>query len=113
MAELPIEPHGLDPTPGDWKASVSNGKLLLPTQLALAAREQGVRTAEDFLSFAEAFPSAIAFVLQWPLPQVKAATSRLRRQLRDHVPPAVPESARPGHAFGAMDPRLLGNNKYR
>src|SRR4051794_22218659 len=96
------------PHPGDLKAEVRGDTLLLPRSVVKAARDNGIHTAEELLSYIEAFPTSMASVLNWTVPDMSIAIAGLKQQLRGHLPDEqidVRQRARP--AFGALDPRDL------
>jgi hypothetical protein len=67
MASVVIEADDEQVIPGDLNAHVQDDKLLLPREVADALRKDGVRTAEDLLSYMTAFPSSVAYQLHWSL----------------------------------------------
>lgn len=82
MTILAIQPDpSLIAEQGDFRArvSVKDGALLLPDELARFALQHGVRNAEDFMSFADSFPTALATFLGWTHQEVRAAAALLRK----------------------------------
>ncbi len=102
MRPLRIEPTDTDIPNGELGVVVHDGQLSVPVVLASAMREQGVRTATDFLAYATAFPTFVAEKLQWPVAEVVAATERLGVRLGIRQPAAADQ-----FAFGALDPAAL------
>jgi hypothetical protein len=75
---------------------------------------QGVRTAADLVSYMDAFPSAVAHLLHWPLRDVSAAKARLVAQLAGHEPAeALRSPSRRAPPLGAMDPDELDRLRRR
>jgi hypothetical protein len=105
MASVVIEPTDEQPVPGNLKAHVRGNKLLLPRKFAFTLEREGVRTAEDLMSYILSFPSSVAETLQWSAADVNSATSKLRKQLRGHISDALLRLQRhPDPPMGAMDP---------
>ncbi|WP_459853774.1 hypothetical protein [Dongia sp. agr-C8] len=106
MAPLRILPYDVSSRRGDFQAKLSEDALLLPREVSDAAAQQGIRTAEDLLSYLQAFPTAIASQLQWRNEDVTLATQRLRQQLAGRVNPVhLDQTQRPNPPFGARPPR--------
>lgn len=108
MRALTLSPTDDTASPGDLRARVVDGRLLVPRQVAAAARDAGVRTAADLLSYMQSFPSAVADQLHWSAADVTAATQRLQNDLRGHVEPEIlapPQRKSP--VLGARDPAAL------
>lgn len=93
--------------PGDFLAEVVGDRLVLPREFVRFLRDQGVYTAEEFLSRIAHYPTVFATELGWTDPELKDAQAKLVEILRrsgkiDELylqPPAPP---RFGH--GALDP---------
>jgi hypothetical protein len=96
------------PRPGDFRAVVENGRLLLPEEVVdLVAGQSGVRSASEFLSWLETFPSAVAERMHWSPQDVCRATVGIQALLREHLDPAVMahQPRGPVRVYGALDPR--------
>jgi hypothetical protein len=105
MASVVIEGMDERPVPGNLKAHVQDNKLLLPNIVVAALHRDGVRTAEDLMSYILAFPSSVADILHWSLVDVERATTKLRRELKGHVSDAhLHPQWRPNPPLGALDP---------
>jgi hypothetical protein len=87
-------------SPGDFGAVVRDDRILLPKNVGEAAGKLSLRNAEELVSYAQAFPSAVASALNWPAESVAPAARRLAESLKL---PAEPTS-RPARAYGALDP---------
>ena len=92
-------------TPGDFNARRVGDRLEVPQAIADIIESQGIRTSDEFLSYAEAFPSALAQCLGWSAKDAQQATQRLSQQLGSNVGQA-PE--RPDVYFGARKPNDTG-----
>ena len=91
--------------PGDFHARIIGEKLVLPKEVAEALQRQGVRTAEDLMSYLQAFPSGVADALHWSVGDVGRATQNLRETLRGHIGEEHLDTApRPNLPMGARDP---------
>jgi hypothetical protein len=105
MPTVTIEGVEEKATPGNLNAHLKGNKLLLPKDLARVLREQGVRTAEDLMSYMQSFPSGVAETLHWSMQDVSRATARLRSELRGRVgQDFLQPSRRPNPPLGARDP---------
>lgn len=105
MALVVIEADDEQAVPGDLNAHVRDDKLLLPREVAEALRKDGVRTAEDLLSYITAFPSSVAYELHWSLRDVTDAAAKLRTELEGHVPnDRLRPKLHPNPSLGARDP---------
>jgi hypothetical protein len=105
MNALAIQPAHEQPAPGDLHAHIAGDKLFLPEEFARAVLKDGVRTAEDLLAYMQAFPSAVAETLHWPVQDVIRATERLRVILRGRIDDQfLRPSTRQSPPLGAMDP---------
>ena len=92
----------------DLSAHLKGNSLDLPTDVAVALRSDGIRTAEDLLSYMAAFPSSLASILHWSLRDVRSAADRLKKELRGHVPEEqLNFKRRPTRVFGARNPSEL------
>lgn len=108
MPPVPIEAIDDQSFPGDLKAQVRDGKLLLPKAFAEGLQRDGIRTAEDLLSYIHAFPSSVAAALDWTAADVGKAANALRETLKGHVAENhlyPPTRSRP--PLGARDPDEL------
>jgi hypothetical protein len=96
-----------EPTPGDFRASVSTNQVGLPAALVAPLRAQGATTLSGVISYLESFPSAVASMLDWSVADVERAHLKLVRELAASglAVPAAAAKARP--AFGARDPAEL------
>jgi hypothetical protein len=106
MTAFAIIPSDDVPTPGDLHARVIDGQMLLPAGIARRFQREGVRTADDLLAYMQAFPSAVAELLQWQPMEVHRAATLLENQLGT-LPRQVggwPSGAPP---LGAFDPDEL------
>jgi hypothetical protein len=108
MAGLAIQATDERAVPGNLHARVSGDKLLMPREIADAFKADGLRTAEDLISYIQAFPSAVAAKLSWSSRDVQKATARLRTQLRGKVDARLLQpQRRPSPPLGALDPDQL------
>jgi hypothetical protein len=108
MASVVIEADDEQVIPGDLNAHVQDDKLLLPREVADALRKDGVRTAEDLLSYMTAFPSSVAYQLHWSLLDVSNAAAKLRTELEGHIPSdRLHPKPRLNPPLGARDPSEL------
>ncbi len=91
--------------PGDFHGRIIGDKLVLPKEVAEVLRRQGVRTAEDLMSYLQAFPSSVADALHWSVGDVGRATQNLREALRGHIGEEhLNPMSRPNLPMGARDP---------
>ncbi|MBS0224431.1 MAG: hypothetical protein JSR91_27235 [Proteobacteria bacterium] len=91
--------------PGDFHARIIGGTLVLPEEVAGPLRRQGVRTAEDLVSYLQAFPSSVADALHWSVGDVRRATQNLKETLRGHIGEEhLDPTSRPNLPTGARDP---------
>lgn len=105
MNPVVIEPIDEQPVPGNLKAYLRGNKLLLPREFADALRRDGVRTAEDLMSYIQAFPSSVAHTLHWSVGDVNNATAKLRTELQGHISDAhLHPQWRANPPLGALDP---------
>ena len=72
-------------TQKDFGAEVQGTQLLVPQDVAKILERLAVRTAEEFVSYLHAFPSAIAAGLGWKLEDVVHARAGLIAKLRGVV----------------------------
>ena len=101
--------RGLHATPGDLSAQIEGNRHVLPIDVADALRKDGIRTAEDLLSYMMAFPSSLASALHWSLGDVGSAAERLKDELEGHVSDEqLRGERRPARVFGARNPDELG-----
>lgn len=93
------------PTPGDFGARISPDAVEVPAGLFAVLSQLNLRTAEAFLNFVQAFPSALARPLRWRPEDVRTAVHKLEQDL-SHVAPGENWSAdrHPRRAFGARKP---------
>ena len=95
-------------TPGDSSAHVAGDRLDMPKDIAIALRADGIRTAEELLSYMAAFPTSLAYILHWSLSDVQRATYPLKNELRGHIPDEQLNFERgPERVFGARNPEEL------
>ena len=91
--------------PGDFHARIMGDKLVLPKEVADALQRLGVRTAEDLMSYLQAFPSSVADALHWSVGDVRSATQNLKEKLRGHIGEEhLNPTSRPNLPRGARDP---------
>jgi hypothetical protein len=108
MALVVIEADDEQAVPGDLNAHVQDDKLMLPREVVDAVRKDGVRTAEDLLSYMTTFPSSVAYQLHWSLGDVSNAAAKLRAELEGHIPNnRLHPQLRPNPPLGARDPDEL------
>lgn len=69
------------PEPGDFRAFVDGGELVVAPQLALFAKTNRLSTAEALAGYIHAFPTSLAAALAWRLPDVQVAINRLMQQM--------------------------------
>jgi hypothetical protein len=101
-----IVPTSRVASPGDFNARPVGNELEVPREIADVVETQGIQTAGEFLSYADAFPSALAHTLGWSPVDAQRATRALSEQLREDVELAA---ARPKVHFGARAPGNRGN----
>src|SRR5687768_17213145 len=93
--------------PGDFGAAVQDDTLTVPTTVASSLAAMSITTAEDLLSYVQAFPNAVACQLGWSVVDLHTAAERLTTTLEGHVDEGLlhqePELRR---GFGARDPSL-------
>lgn len=112
MEPLKIAANGDTAKPGDFGAVVGDGVLILPREIAEALAGHGVRNATEFLSYLQAFPTAIADELHWAPADVANALARLRVQLRGRVADDfLDPPQRPARRYGALPPDQLNRRK--
>ena len=105
MTSVVIEGIDERPVRGNLKAHVRGNKLLLPKTVVAALHRDGVRTAEDLMSYIQAFPSSVADTLHWSILDVTHATTKLRQELQGHISDAhLHPQWRPTPPLGALDP---------
>jgi len=111
MGPLWIKPVETTTKPGDFGAVVKGQNLLVPEVIVHAIESSGVRTAADFVSFVDAFPSAMASVLNWSLPEVYRGLNKLRGQLHGHIDARIAKpSRRSKFAYGALRPTAFNHD---
>lgn len=99
-------PGGPLAMPGDFRASVQDGKLCVPTNVATALDELHIADAETLVAHLHTFPSPIAAKLQWTVPDVNTARARLVQTLRPHLDAELLEATNSyAGPLGALDPR--------
>lgn len=84
MASVPIEGIDKGAPQGALDAHLKGDKLQVPKQFADLFRSNGVRTAEDLISYLEYFPTGAADLLQWSSSEVTDAVVELKAELREH-----------------------------
>jgi hypothetical protein len=105
MSAVLIIPGDEHPVPGNLNAHLRGDKLVLPKEIADVLRKDGVRTAEDLLSYFIAFPSSVAHTLHWSLGDVSNAAAQLRMELKGHVADdRLQPQLRPNPPLGARNP---------
>jgi hypothetical protein len=84
---IEIEPSkSLTLTTGDFGTIMSPDRTLqMPQKLHDLLRPMNLRSAEQFLSLAHSFPSAIAILLHWSPELALAAAAKLEAQLRPYI----------------------------
>ncbi|MBI1317849.1 MAG: hypothetical protein GC168_02735 [Candidatus Hydrogenedens sp.] len=99
---------GAEPPPGDFGAQVTPGdspSVEIPEPVLSALGSLSIRSAEELLSYADSFPTAIAASLGWSPQQVQQATQRLKATLHGFVPESLLGEFRPRPmSFGARPP---------
>jgi len=105
MASVVIEGIDEHPVPGNLKAHFCGNTLLLPKGVVDVLRKDGVRTAEDLMSYIQAFPSGMADSLRWSISDVNNAAVKLRKELRAHIADEhLDPQSRPNPPLGARNP---------
>lgn len=105
MTPLRIKPVEAEVEPGDFGIVVKEPDLLVPEAVVHAVPPGDIRTVTDFVSYMDAFPSAVASLLHWSVSDVHHGLGKLRAQLRGHVDDSVVEPVRrPRFAYGALNP---------
>lgn len=105
MAALPLRATDRPLLAGDLNARVKLDALEVPRKVTEVAGRLDIRTARQLLSYGQAFPTALAASLGWTNEQVADAIVRLATQMGEEKAPP-----RPPVAFGARDPRELGDS---
>ncbi len=96
-------------TPGDFGAFVFEDRLHVPPSLCESLRRLGLCSVEDFVTYANAFPSALADELGWRIEDLDRARMTLIASLRGHVRSEIlSPSDPPKFGYGALDPRHIG-----
>lgn len=110
-----LDPIVREMQPGDFNFTIQaeEGKLLIPESLHTALRSVSVTTPAQFVSYVKSFPSAVALLLQWQVPDVIDASERLLEALRGVMPDSLlSPTPNPPPSFGARYPSstpLVGN----
>ena len=92
--------------PGDFGSFVTGGRLHVPPKLHSTLLRRGIHSAEDFVSYANAFPSALAADLGWRPEDLVRGRVSLVSCLRGHVRSEVLSPTDPPRfGYGALDPR--------
>lgn len=73
----------------DFGITVAEGSVEVPALLKNALDRLAVRTAEQLVSFLQAFPSALAVELGWTIADVLRAREAVVRKLKGHLPDAI------------------------
>ena len=108
MPPVMIESTDEQPVRGSFQVRVSGNKLLVPRSLAEALHKDGVRTAEDLVSYVQSFPSSVADTLQWSMSDVQDAVVKLKKELQGHVGDShLNPVTRSKPGLGARDPKEL------
>lgn len=108
MSTMVLQPTDEHPAPGNLRAHVCGDRLCLPKEVVAALHGEGVRTAEDLLSYIMAFPSSLAYTLHWSIGDVSNAEAQLCKELQGHVPAdRLIRQSRPNPPLGARDPDSL------
>lgn len=83
-----IEPTDtLTMVPGNFGSLSAERILQMPKKLHRLLRPLNLRTAEQLLSYAESFPTAIALTLNWSIEQAREAAKNLDEQIRPLIGP--------------------------
>ena len=90
-----------DLQPGDFAVHLGSETLAVPKALHDFLKTCGARTAFDFISLAETFPTSFVTTFGWSMAEVKEATERLQDMLRGRIPTAAPSRT---VAYGALPP---------
>lgn len=106
MAHFSIEAADRPLSPGDFNIAVHGNSAEVPRALVSALDEQGIGDLEELLSFAGAFPTALAQMLDWQPEDVAPASRRLSQQLGMPIDDMPPRQV----YFGAEDPSALGGS---
>jgi hypothetical protein len=108
MRHLQIKSTAATDKPGDLRASLKGGKMLLPERVVKALAPLGIHTAVDLVVYFDSFPSAVAGELGWETRDVQDALEILRRQLKGIVDDTILHpTKRPEPFSGALDPSTL------
>lgn len=72
--------------PGNFGAGIKDGWLLVPVELFVLLQRNGVRSAEEAVSWLHTYPMVLAVELHWTLEQVRSARTAFVALLRGHIP---------------------------
>ena len=113
MSHLRIASNDRRAVPGNFGAVVGGTTLFLPIEVVSALKSHDVMTAEEFVSYVQTFPTAIAQDLSWNISDVQRGLAILTSQLRGLIPDDMldPKDVRGRRPYGALDPRLIGRQK--
>ena len=113
MGHLRIASNGKPAARGNFGADVAGTTLFLSPEVVSALKSHGVMTAEEFVSYVQTFPTAIAEDLDWDVSDVQRGLAILTSQLRGLIPDDMldPKDVRGRRPYGALDPRLIGRQK--
>jgi|HubBroStandDraft_6_1064221.scaffolds.fasta_scaffold529700_2 hypothetical protein len=106
MPMLEIAPDSrIRASAGDFGAKVQGDRLLVPRRLGTVLISNHLDTAEDFVSYMQSFPTALAAQLGWTVEDVVRARTRLLEVLRGLLPDEFldPEPP-PPRGYGALRP---------
>ena len=105
LIELSASDHSVR---GDFRAQVSQSKVFVPQDIKSLLDKMSVRTAEDFVSLIDSFPSVIAEQLGWEFEEVTTARVALIQKLRGVIEDAYLQPlSTPPRRCGALDPNTL------
>jgi hypothetical protein len=90
----------IEARPGDFSSRIVGSDLLVPLQVAEFAQSVHLRTAEELVGYAEAFPTTVAVSLGWGPAAVTAAVGRLHEQLSSVGFVRAPARAKRAYGFG-------------
>lgn len=90
--------------PPNFGAEVTGTKLRVPENIADALKTLRLHTAIEFVSFLQAYPTAVAKALDWKLAEVVQARDTLIKDLRGVLPDGFLETPRRRVVYGAVDP---------
>lgn len=89
----------------DFNARIDGDNLIVPPELGTLFMFGA--TLEEFVSYLQAAPTAIAHLLMWPIGDVIEARSKLLKLLDGKLPQEILKPKKVETGFGAISPEIL------